>query len=245
MKVRFLKESHKRRLTEDVSSNFSAFITNIARYNEIGADAGEWVEFPIDESDFEEVLDRIGCNEPGQEEWFVTDYDCEVDAYDSLGEYPSFEELNEFAEMIEDDAFKAILEDQGDFSSAKDIYESGDYQFYPGVDSWTDFAYEYVDGIGGVEQLGKDTIERYFDYDQLGRDLSFDSYEDDEGEEISAGEYWCGDEDATDEEIGLAYVDAVGFDGVSNSENYLDYESFGRDLSFDGSLTDYGVIFIH
>lgn len=33
---------------------------------------------------------------------------------------------------------------------------------------------EYVDMMGGLEELGNRTIERYFDYDAYGRDLSFD-----------------------------------------------------------------------
>lgn len=228
------------KLTEAAnSSEFKAYITNLGKYNE-GDLVGQWVSFPISESDFESVLDEIGIDDE-HEEWFVTDYDCDVDAYSVLGEYPSFEQLDEFGELVEDDAFKAILEDQGNFDSAKSIYESGNYVFYPDIDSWEDYAYRYVDEMGGVNDLGT-TLEDNFDYEALGRDLSFDSYEDDEGEEVSAGEYWCGDENATDEEIGEAYVDAVGFSGVKNPDSYLDYESLGRELSYDGALTNYGIL---
>lgn len=240
-----MKKSKK--LTESANSEFEAFITNLSRYQDIGADAGQWVEFPIDESEFNKVLDAIGCNEPGQEEWFVTDYNSDVDAYEYLGEYPSFEQLNEFAEMINDDAFKAILEDRGDFDSAKSVYESGDYAFYPNVNDWSELAEYIINEFGGVEQLDRDTAERYFDYEALGRELDFDTYEseDEEGNEVqlSAGEYWCGDENASDEDIGYAYVDQVGFDGVGNIEYYFDFDSYGRDLSFDNfTMTDYGVI---
>ena len=38
---------------------FSAFITNLGKYNE-GELVGKWVEFPIDEDDFEEELAEIG-----------------------------------------------------------------------------------------------------------------------------------------------------------------------------------------
>lgn len=237
-------------LTEDVSSDsdeFQAYITNLGAYNE-GELRGEWVTFPIDEDEFDEILEKIGCTEPGYEEWFVTDYDCDCDAQGTLGEYPSLEQLNEFAEMIEDDAFKALL-DYLDFEDAKSTFESGDYQFYPSdVYSWTDYAEQYVDGIGGVEQLGRDTIESYFDYEALGRELDFESYEteDDDGETqyVSAGEYWCGDEGASDYDIGEAYVDEVGFDGVGNPEYYFDFEKFGRDISFEssGGPTDFGFI---
>ena len=221
------------------TSEFQAYITNLGKYNE-GELRGQWVDFPIDSMDFQKVLQNIGINEE-YEEWFVTDYDCEVDAYDVLGEYPSLEELNEFGKMIEDDAFKAILEDQGSFESAKSIYESGNYVFYPDIDDWTDYAYQYIDSIGGVEAL-QDDAENYFDYEALGRDLNLNYYPNEDMPE-TAGEYWCGDEDASDEDIGEAYVSDIGFDGVANSENYFDYEAFGRELSYDGSLTDYGIIF--
>ena len=72
---------------------------------------------------------------------------------------------------------------------------------------------------------GAKFIERYFDYEALGRELAFDSYGD---EEVSAGEYFCGDEDASDTEIGESYVAEIGIEGVSHPEYYFDFEEYGR-----------------
>ena len=236
-------DNMKKTLTEASDSvEFQAFITNLGKYND-GELVGEWVSFPIDSSEFDSVIEKIGCNEPGYEEWFVTDYDCDCDAYGVLGEYPSLDELNEFGEMIDDDAFKAILEDQGNFEYAKKVYESGDYVFYPGITDETDLAYEEVEMLGGVENMTQNEIEDYFDYEQFGRDLSFEHYEDDEGNEMTAGEYWCGDENASDYDIGEAYVDEVGFAGVANPESYFDYSKYGRDLGY--TITDYGAILVY
>ena len=243
MKYTFLKESYipkkfieKKQLKEDIDTPFAAFITNLGKYNE-GELVGEWQEFPATEEEFNQTLSKIGID-PKYYEWFVTDYDCDVvDAYAVLGEYPSFDELNDFSELIEHDAFKALLQDQSNFEYAKDMYESGDYVFYPGIDTWEDFAQEHIESLGGVDSLDTDTIARYFDYEALGRDLDLDDYE---GQ--SASEYWCGTDNASDEEIGEAAIDALGIEGVPNPQYYFDYEAYGRDLSFDGTLTDYGVL---
>ena len=246
MRFKFLTESYKKKPLKEArnDSPFKAYITNLGKYNE-GDLVGEWVDFPIDEDEFQGILNKIQIG-PEYEEWFVTDYDCPIDAYSILGEYPSFDELNEFGTLIANDtndAFKAILETQSNFDYAKDIYERGNYQFYPGIYSLEDLAYEYIDEIGGVEALG-DTAENYFDYDKLGRDLRLEYYQEDEDMPETAGEYWCGDENATDTDIGTAYVDNVGLDGVQNSDYYFDYNQFGRDLGFDGyTVTDYGVIY--
>lgn len=233
---------------------FKAFITNLGKYNE-GDLVGEWVEFPIDEDDFEEILHKIGCDTPEYEEWFVTDYDCNLSGFDwqDFGEYPSYDKLQEFGELIESiddvEAVDNAYEVTGDLQEAIDGLESGDIIYYPGISSLEDMAYEYVDMLGGIDELGKDTIENYFDYEMLGRDLSFDEYETDEEDEegntvyVNAGKYFCGDEDASDREIGEAFVDEVGFDGVSDPGNYFDYEAFGRDLGFDGfTITKDGCI---
>ena len=239
---------------------FKAFITNLGKYNE-GDLVGEWVEFPIDEDDFEEILHKIGISdEPDAdgnyyEEWFVTDYDCNLSGFDwqDFGEYPSYDKLQEFGELIQSiddvEAVDNAYEVTGDLQEAIDGLDSGDIIYYPGISSLEDMAYEYVDMLGGIDELGKDTIENYFDYEMLGRDLSFDEYETDEEDEegntiyVNAGKYFCGDEDASDREIGEAFVDEVGFEGVSDPGNYFDYEAFGRDLGFEGfTITKDGCI---
>ena len=244
---------------------FKAYITNLGKYNE-GDLIGEWVEFPIDEDDFEEVLKRIGISDQpdanGQiyEEWFVTDYECDLDAFNwqDLGEYPSYNDLQEFGELLESiddvEAVNNAYEVTGDLQQAIDGLDNGDIQYYPGINSLTDMAYELVEQMGGVEELGKDTQENYFDYESLGRDirLSQNAYETDEEDEngdpiyVNAAAYWTGDENASDEEIGEYYVDALGgIDQLADDdlENHFDYEAYGRDLGYEGfTITSDGCI---
>ena len=253
-----MKFKNKKKLIESVESpEFSAYITNLGKYNE-GELIGEWVQFPIDEDDFEEVLKKIGIgskDEFGQpyEEWFVTDYDCNLNGFDwqELGEYPSYETLQEFGELVDgiDDveAVNNAYEVTGDLKEAIDGLDSGRIIYYPGVENYYALAEYIIDEFGGVEELDRSTIEDYFDYEALGRDLSFDSYEseDEDGNEIevSAGEYFCGDEGASDYDIGEAFVNDVGFDGVGNIESYFDFHKYGRDLSYEGfTLTHDGAI---
>ena len=239
---------------------FRAFVTNLGKYNE-GELVGEWVDFPIDEDDFDEMLKRIKIGDTDDfgapyEEWFVTDYDCDLDGFDwqELGEYPSYESLQEFGELVESiddvEAVENAYEVTGDLREAIEGLDSGSIIYYPGCNTEEELG-EYVINEFYVGEIPSDLAERYFDYDMLGRDLGFDEYEnddydpDDEDSEeyISAGEYWCGNEYASDSEIGEAFVDAVGFDGVGDIDNYFDYEAFGRDLTFENfTLTKDGAI---
>lgn len=168
---------HKR-LSESVSdANVMAFITNLGKYNE-GELAGKWVSFPIDEDDFEEVLKSIGINDE-YEEWFVTDYDGDFSKalYDNLGEYPSYENLQEYGELLEDvsvddvDTINALIEYAGyNFEDAVDKVQNGEASIDSNVFSDSDIGYYFVDIFGGVENMSKDELESYFDYEAYGRD---------------------------------------------------------------------------
>lgn len=233
---------------------FRAFVTNLGKYNE-GELVGDWVDFPIDEDKFDEFLKSIGIGDSDDfgapyEEWFVSDYECNLPGFnwEDLGEYPSFESLQKYGEMVQSiddvEAVSNAMEVTGDLQSAIDGLSDGRIIFFRGIETYEDLAYRMIDEMwGGIENLDRSTIENYFDYESLGRELDFDTYEDSDGNDVSAGEFFCGDENATDKEIGEAFVEEVGFDGVGNIEYYFDYEDFGRDLSFDGfTLTSDGCI---
>lgn len=77
----------------------------------------------------------------------------------------------------------------------------------------------------------------------FGRDIRIEFYNEENPEE-TAGEYWCSDEDANDEEIGQAVIDECGFESVRNIDYYFDYEEYGRMMFTDGSYisTDNGYV---
>lgn len=227
------------------SPYFRAFITNLGMYNE-GELVGEWVEFPIDEQAFEEVLDRIGIDDY-YHKWFVTDYDCNLDAFNwsELGKYPSYNELNDFGEEVASiDNIKAVdnaLEVYSDLVEVIEGLRDGSIIFIPGVKTNEDLGRHYVDMAGGITP---DLAREYFNYAALGRAISYDSYQDDDGNYISSEEYWCGYEDASYKDIGEAFVAEVGMYGVPNLGHYFDYEGYGWDIvmSSDAVFTKDGVI---
>lgn len=157
------------------------FITNLGKYNE-GYLIGEWITFPIDEDDLQEVLDRIGINAQ-YEEFFFTDWDCDIAT--GLGEYESIAAVNELAEALEEqdeELIAAIIEATG-YALDEAIRIADDCVFYKHM-SLTDVAYDIVEEC--YPELGEFAL-RYFDYEAFARDLSFDGYT-----EISNGVIYVG-----------------------------------------------------
>lgn len=159
------------------------YLTNLGKYNE-GELVGEWVELPIDEDELEAVKERIGISdEPDKhgryyEEWFITDYETDVDGL-KVGEYDDLDELNELAERLDDleddeeTALQAYLLNGCDFPDALDKAEEGNYTIYSDCDSMTDLAYIVVDECGYLNDV-PETVARYFDYEAFGRDLDIE-----------------------------------------------------------------------
>jgi len=144
------------------------FITNLGKYNE-GYLVGEWVEFPIDEDELEEVFERIGINEQ-YEEYFFTDWECPFET--GFGEYESIEAVNELAEDLEhedEDLVEAIIEATG-YSLRVALDHVDRACFYQGQ-TLEDLAYDFVAELDLPE-----VAQRYFDYEAFARDLSFDGY---------------------------------------------------------------------
>lgn len=234
-------------------------LTNLGKYNEGGLDY-VWVSFPCDEDAFQDSLEKIGIGEDRgdgsvYEEWFFSDWDTDYSGLDldGLGEYMSLDEVNEYAEALEnivdegtEEEFRAAMEYSGDFHDAVDLVETGsvtkisDESMSNRMDEA--IGYYYVDSIGFS---GLSNVENYFDYEAYGRDIRLEYYPMDDGDPETAEEYWCGDERADDEEIGRAVVDQLGWDGVGkeNLERYFDYEAFGHDIQMDLSFvqTDDGI----
>lgn len=150
-----------------------AYITNLGKYNE-GCLVGKWIDFPIDEDDFESELESIGVKENTMyEEWFITDYDCSLfDMYDAFGEYPNIDDINEVAEALEDNEseFTALME-VCSYEDALRYLESENYTFYQGM-TLEDVAYELVEECYNLPEIA----QRYFDYAAFTRDLELDGY---------------------------------------------------------------------
>lgn len=146
------------------------YVANLAKYVE-GELKGIWIDLPCDdlEEQIQEMLD-------GNEEYAIHDYDTDLEGL-TIAEYDNVHELNELAEHLEDydDALLAIIESTGyDWKYCVEVYNNGDYSFYPGCNTLEDLAYELVEEgcFGNVD----DSIRCYIDYEAIGRDLGFDGY---------------------------------------------------------------------
>ena len=234
-------------------------LTNLGKYNEGDLDY-VWVSFPCDEDDFQDSLKKIGIGEDRgdgsvYEEYFFSDWDTDYDWVDlsNLGEYEDFDDVNEYAESLEnivdegtEEEFKAAMEYSGDFHDALDLVETGSVTKI----SDESMSNRMDEAIGAyyMDSMGFDAmsnIEEYFDYEAYGRDIRIEYYPVEAGDPETAEEYWCGDESASDEEIGREVVNQLGWDGVGKEaqERYFDYDAFGHDLQMDLTFvqTDDGI----
>lgn len=157
------------------------FITNLRKWND-GELVGKWVEFPIDDDNFQDVLKEIGCNyydengeevDTGCEEYIFTDYECDFDH--DFGAYESVDRLNYVAEQLaewDEDTFNAACEYDG-FNSVIDS-DPNDWILRPDVKDNYDLGRLYAVEYDCIDFSGNDLLERYFDFEGYGRDLAYE-----------------------------------------------------------------------
>lgn len=168
-----MKRKPKKNLKEAADDEIKLFMNTWANYNENGADDGitptGWMS--LDEA--EEYAEKYAEYEP-----FINDTD-NVPKELGVNEYSNISETIDMLHKYEDfddtqrEVFAAFIDDGYDVDEALDTVDDEDY-FYIEGDSDTDLAYNYIDETGGIEELGRDTLEQYFDYDAFGRDLAYD-----------------------------------------------------------------------
>lgn len=160
---------------------FSAFVTNLGKYNE-GCLIGKWVEFPTTPEHMKEVLAEIGINEE-YEEYFITDYESNVTGLtDSLGEYENLSVLNYLAHRVQEevydiDMFESILEYGEHTGSAEELinltYNLDRFYYMSDVENDYDLGYAWVYNMGiydkELKEMGR--LADYIDFEAYGRDI--------------------------------------------------------------------------
>lgn len=159
----------------------NAYITNLGRYNE-GELCGEWLAFPTTPEAVQGCLQRIGIDGERYEEWFITDYETDVDGlYDVLGEYESLDQLNYLASLLG--------ELQGDYHKltaalAYESYSDGltgiinlvrnldTYTFYEGITDEEELGRFYIEECSSLEVPA--SLQNYIDYEAYGRDVALE-----------------------------------------------------------------------
>ena len=152
-----------------------AYVTNLGLYNE-GKLVGEWVTFPINEDEQEELFTRIGIDET-HEEYFMTDYESDIDLYAIYGEYVSIETLNDLAEEVngldcfEEEVVTALMANGYNFEQA--MKAKDDVIIYRDCSDMEDVAREYADETGLLDSI-PENLRYYFDFEAFGRDMGFE-----------------------------------------------------------------------
>lgn len=160
---------------------FSAFVTNLGKYNE-GYLVGKWVEFPTTPEHMKEVLAEIGINEE-YEEYFITDYESKVTGLtDSLGEYENLSVLNYLAHRVQEEVydismFESILEYGEHIGSAEELinltYNLDRFYYMSDVENDYDLGYAWVYNMGiydkELKEMGR--LADYIDFEAYGRDI--------------------------------------------------------------------------
>ncbi len=222
-----------------------AWVGNLGKYNE-GELKGEWVDLPISKDELKEVLDRIDVGKEidgvKYEEYFIGDYDGNIPAGIELSEYESFDSLNTLAEVFDQvnkngdqKAFEALCDDVlTDWKDAAVAYLEHQFDAYEG-NTVSDLGHGIIDEFGGVEAIDESML-CFINYDEIGRDIDNDYAPENEGDPETAAEYYCGDENASFEDIAkTVYPELAGdnWDLTGKEDflkNYFDYEAFGDDV---------------
>lgn len=146
----------------------NVFITNLAKYNE-GELVGQWVTLPLPPEELDEVIEEILGDD---EEYFITDYECE---FMEVPEYCNIHELNELAEELdslsehEQKKVKAILE-MGAYRDIEEAIANRDsYYLEESINSERDLAWYLLDEV--FTEI-PDFIKEYIDLDRFVRDYS-------------------------------------------------------------------------
>lgn len=166
----------------------SGYITNLGAYVR-GELVGRWISFPLEE-DKGDILESIGIYPGGpDEEYFFTDWDCELDGLSSyLGEYMSIDDVEEIAEQLDEwgdpDTFAAACE-VFDVSEVLE-HDENDYILYTDVEDYTDLGLTYAEETCMLDAC-PDSLRGYIDFAAIGRDHDIDCY----GGFCSAGYIEC------------------------------------------------------
>ena len=198
------------------------FLTNLGKYNE-GELCGLWVKLPATDEQLKEAFKQAQIDGVRYEEYFITDYECEIDGLtEYLGEYENIRELNFLAERLEDlkeyelEIYESALALQYPNDTKYLInltYNLDKYYLITEVYNHEDLGSHYAD-----EELIEipDNLKNYFDYESYGRDIAIDSN-------------GCFTDNGYIEDTGDSFIEHYNgiedlFDFESETENEVDME---------------------
>lgn len=170
-------------------------IGNYGYYNE-GELRDRWITLPKTDSEIERFLKANGLHDPLHEEIYISDYDgipLGMPYGDVFSEYTRLEDLNLLAKQMQDapewkleraaSAIEAGYVEPRGIVEVMNLIEQADE-----IDlvSWPDqldyasdeerLAYAVIDEFGGLENIGRDALERHFNLKSYGRKLDNEGF---------------------------------------------------------------------
>lgn len=170
----------------DENAPIRVWLGNLGLYNE-GYLVGEWVSLPATADELAEALQRVGLAEGHNvdefgtiyEEHIFNDYETDIPGLE-LHEYGDLESYNEIAEWWtgvndwERPIIAARLENGATVEElAADPNSTDDANVYEAY-SIEDAICQMIEDMGGLETLGRETLERYFDWSAFARDCQLE-----------------------------------------------------------------------
>lgn len=149
------------------------YVGTYGKYND-GDISGQWVDVASfdDYDDFIDYCLRLHADERDPE-LIYQDFQYfprQLYSESGFGE-EEFDAIKAYSELDDDerDAFDAYI-------SIFDNYDVEEFheKYIGQFSSDQDLAYYLIDTYGGLDELPRETLENYFDYDGYGRDASFD-----------------------------------------------------------------------
>lgn len=169
----------------DESAPIRVWVGNLGLYNE-GYLVGEWLSLPADDDELSACFERIGVAEGSNvdelgtvyEETILNDYETSIPGL-QLDEFGDLDEYNEIARWYSelDDSQKAIAAARLENGATYDELANDRYFDDAGVYQERDIQSaicELVEELGGVSELGRETLERYFDWEAFARDVQLE-----------------------------------------------------------------------
>lgn len=146
----------------------------IVRFRDLNTRQEKNIEFPADVEDVKCQFGLDGYDDYDNAEFIIVDSNTNLIVdHDSIALISAFAEL---VEDVDDDVVKAVHEVTGYKASDFVAYDFdfSDCSLLPDVNSKSELGHYWVDEIG-IQNIPKDQLEMYFDYEAYGRDIDFEN----------------------------------------------------------------------
>jgi antirestriction protein len=150
-------------------TNVSLYVGTYKKYNE-GSLFGQWLDLTdyVDAEEFYAACKELHKDE-ADPEYMFQDFEGFPDClYSECG---GVERLYEYIEACNEqgqDVVDAVLEDGGDFEDVENTYFLCRDEMFNEDEQ---IGYAYADIFGGIENIDRKTLERFFDFEAFGREF--------------------------------------------------------------------------